>query len=387
MACRCLRSLWILSAAVMLTGCGVALKAAQEPSQEAAKPRKREVGSDWHWFANTFIEPTRECFRVRRWGRRATGHPIEAENVGPEGNPVGSVVFTARDASRMSPAEVARGPNSDNGPVGKITFKKAKTTGASPGFFGCDARGVKYLFKFDIPDYPEMASGAEIVGNRLMYALGYNVPEGHIFTMRDTGTEFDGKRCAAIRFVPGEVLGPWSFRRNRDRREVRALKIASAWINNTDIKEINSLMTWQDGKLKVYLIDFGNSLGSHTIGPKSPKSGWEHTFDVDEFWRQAFTLGLCGKPYSSDKKVFSKAVGLFDADFDPARWKPNYPEFSFSDLTPADARWMARKIAAFTEAQIRAAVSEARYADPKDADYIVGTLITRQEVIREKYLK
>ncbi|NOZ20369.1 MAG: hypothetical protein GXP25_04690 [Planctomycetes bacterium] len=334
-----------------------------------------------------FLRPAKDLFSVRRWGGRMMGVPIAATNIDADGNPVHSVVFVNRDITKMTPADVARGPNTDDGPVGKITVKKIKTSGASPGFFGKDSRGITYLFKFDIDGWPEMTTGAEVVGNRFMHALGYNVPEAQIMTMHDTGTEFDGRRCAAIKFVPGEILGPWPFKDNRDLREMRALKLASAWINNTDIKELNSLMTWQDGKLKVYLIDFGNSLGSHSIGPKMPGAGWEYRFDVDEMFRQVLTLGLCGKPFCKDKKPFSKAVGLFDADFDPQKWKPNYPVFPFRDLTADDAKWMTRRIAAFTDEQIRAAVSAGKYSRKEDADYIADVLNKRRDVIRDTYLK
>ena len=322
-----------------------------------------------------------------RWWGRATGYPIPAANVDAAGHPVESVVFVNRDIAKLSPGQVERGSCTDDGPVGKITVKKIKTSGATPGFFGKDSRGVKYLFKFDIDGWPELVTGAEAVGNRLMHALGYNVPECRIMTMQGTGTEFDGRRCAAVRFVPGEILGPWPFKDNRDLREVRALKLASAWIHNTDIKEPNSLMTWQADRLKVYLIDFGNSLGSHSIGPKSPEAGWEHTTDVDELFRQVFTLGLCGKPYDKDKKPFSKAVGLFDADLDPERWKANWPVIPFRDMTEADAKWMAGRIAAVTDDQIRAAVAAGKYTNAEDADYIAKILAKRRGIIRDRYAK
>ncbi|MEW6357476.1 MAG: hypothetical protein AB1696_14190 [Planctomycetota bacterium] len=368
-------------------GCAIPAKTPTTAAPDVAKPKARIANDKWQWFKSMFFSPTKELVYLDRWWGRATGHPFPAKNIDVNGNPADSPVFVNRDASKMSLAEIERGPNSDDGPVGKITATKIKESGASPGFFGKDSRGVKYLFKFDINGWPEMATGAEVVGNRLMHALGYNVPEAQIMIMHDVGTKFDGQRCAAVKFVPGEILGPWDFKENRDLREVRTLKLASAWINNTDMKEINSLMTWRDNRLKVYLIDFGNSLGSHSIDPKMPEAGWEYRFDVDEMFHQIFTLGLCGKPFRKDKKPFSPAVGLFDADFDPERWKTNYPVVSFFDATPDDSKWMARRIAAFTDDQIRAAVSAGEYSRKEDADHIAAVLMQRRDAIRNVYLK
>ena len=44
-----------------------------------------------------------------------------------------------------------------------------------------DERGDSYLLKFDPPDYPEVATAAEVISTKLFYAIGYNVPENYLF--------------------------------------------------------------------------------------------------------------------------------------------------------------------------------------------------------------
>jgi len=377
------RSIFIIAAVLV---CAVHGTAAGEETPPSRKPAARKVNEHWHWFDATYIRPVKEIFKVRRWLGRLTDDPVPAIDVNPDGEVPDSAFFKNRDLSRITPAQLARGPNTDDGPVGNIRLTRRKSSGGSPGFFGTDERGVKYLFKCDRPEWPEMITGAEIVGNRLMWGLGYNVPEAGIITMRGTGTDFDGRRAVAIKFVPGEILGPYDFAANRDLRVLRALKVASAWINNTDVKEPNSLLTWQNGRAVPYLIDFSNCLGSHTLGPKKPSAGWERSFDLGAGVLYVVSVGLWPVPYDRDEKCFSRAVGRFDSNFDPDKWKPNATVVPFLDITEADAAWMARKISAFTDEHIRAAVSAAKYSNKADSDYIAKVLMKRRDIIVSRYL-
>jgi len=391
------KGLWLVF--LLLAGC------ASTPdfrTEATTQPQKRYVDDTWHWFQNTWLRPPQELFfHPVRLTNRIKGTTCPAIDVDGQGNPEHSVVWTPRDIASISPSAAARGPNTDAGPALPIRFKKKKKSGTSPGFFGKDARGVHYLFKLDSPKYPEMITRAEFIGSKCMYLLGYNVPEITISQIEGTATEFDGEMAAAVKFVPGKIYGPWSFRLHRDWREVRALKIASAWINNTDIKAPNSLVTWQNGHRVVYLIDFAGSLGSHTYRPKEAREGWEHTFDIRVGLEKVVTLGLWPQPYDrrpkpvlglwppryTDRaKPFSPAVGLFNADFDPDRWKANYSVLPFWSITREDAAWMAKRVTSVSDAQIRAIVKAARYTRKEDADYVAKVLIERRDVIRKTYL-
>jgi hypothetical protein len=76
------------------------------------------------------------------------------------------------------------------------------------------------------------------------------------------------------------------------------------------------------------------------------------------------------------------AVGFFEAEmFHPARWRPNYPQPAFLEMTNQDAYWGAKIVMAFTPEEIRAIVKQGRYSDPAVEEYIADTLIKRREKI------
>jgi hypothetical protein len=55
-------------------------------------------------------------------------------------------------------------------------------------------------------------------------------------------------------------------------------------------------------------------------------------------------------------------------------------------MTERDAAWMARIIARFTPADIRAFVAMAKFSDPSDTEYLAQVLIDRRRAIVERYL-
>ncbi|MGH2900107.1 MAG: hypothetical protein ACRDMZ_15640, partial [Solirubrobacteraceae bacterium] len=73
-------------------------------------------------------------------------------------------------------------------------------------------------------------------------------------------------------------------------------------------------------------------------------------------------------------------------DFDPETWKTAYPNPAFLRMTERDAAWMARIIARFTRADLRAIAGAAQFTDAGDADYITQVLAERQRVILHRYL-
>jgi len=80
-------------------------------------------------------------------------------------------------------------------------------------------------------------------------------------------------------------------------------------------------------------------------------------------------------------------LGYFtDADFDPERWKPGYPNPAFSRMTERDAAWMARLIARIGEPHLRALAVEARLTDPQVVDELTGVLMARRERILRRWL-
>jgi len=81
------------------------------------------------------------------------------------------------------------------------------------------------------------------------------------------------------------------------------------------------------------------------------------------------------------------SIGRFEADaFDPAAWKPEYPNTAFDNMRPDDAFWAARIVARFSDEAIRAIVEKARYSDPRATGYMTRTLITRRDKVLRTWL-
>jgi len=81
-------------------------------------------------------------------------------------------------------------------------------------------------------------------------------------------------------------------------------------------------------------------------------------------------------------------VGHIDVEnFDPGRWKPNYPIVAFENMTDADAVWATRIILSFTDEQIRAAVKSGRFSDPEAEETLTAILIERRDRIGRYWLK
>src|SRR5262249_25436425 len=90
--------------------------------------------------------------------------------------------YTNRAGRRMlTPEDVATGPDTSAGPVqGTWIVTSSKSDGVTPGFTVKDIAGQRWFLKFDPPGHRGMATGTEVAVTKLMWALGYNVPENHI---------------------------------------------------------------------------------------------------------------------------------------------------------------------------------------------------------------
>jgi hypothetical protein len=320
-----------------------------------------------------------------------------------------SSFFTNRRISDLTPEAIRRGPSQPGQePQPPFVVTKLKGEGKTAGFFAKDAKGDRYLMKLDLPDYPELLTGAEAVTSRLMFALGYHVPSYDVVEFsvsqltlapdgrvsRDEVDEMledrvtDGRlRVCASRLLEGEVLGPFRFQDYRHLTELRGLRLAYAWINNTDAKDHNSLMVWTGDRAVGYLIDFGTTLGADAKrGPKRPCQGWLNDVDVKNMTLEVVTLTMHRSGCDVPEPSVSATIGRFSPRLDPARWKPYAPNLAFDAMTSADAHWMARRLAQFSRAQIEAAVDAGRYSRPEDARAVVDVLEVRRHAILHAYL-
>ncbi len=368
-----------------------------DPAVIALQTELERSAVDWRTFlvktVDSFKFPTmailnhswfqwRQAADLNRDLRVLVGSPEEASDLTPDGSVPNSAFFTRTDIASYTP-ERLREEFAEIAPVGNITITKEKKDGTSEGFFGKDERGIEYIFIFDPPFNPEMQTSAEHIGSTLVRILGWRTPKTMVCTIHGTGNPwYDGRRAAATVAVKG-YKGGWAYRTYRDRREVRALCVIGAWLNNVDQSEHNTGTSQQsDGVYTYYVWDYGAGLGSFTFRPKWPRLGWQYLWDpVHKPLAEA-----CGPPWETDWRVTSAAVGYFSPEVDPERWMPFYPNLAFEDTTQADKRWAAERIAQISDAQIRTIVESVRYTYPSDAEYVIATLIARRDQVVAHYL-
>lgn len=346
--------------------------------------------------------------------------------------------FTNRilGGARLTADDVARGPNTGEGPApGKWLVSAGKSDGITPGFTIIDSAGDRWFIKFDPPDWREMMSGAEVTVTKLFHALGYHVPENHVtrltrdmlalgerskITAADGGErqltdrdidrllrmaaqEADGSyRVVASKAVEGRPVGPFLYVGTRPddpndiiphehRRELRAVRVFAAWTNHVDSKAINSLDTvvMQNGRgiVRHHLIDFGSTLGSASIKPREFDEGHHYIYDPPETLKGILGFGFYIPSFHFVEYPDFPSVGYFSADrFDPPAWKPRVPNPAFLRARPDDTFWGARRVMAFTDEMIRAAVRTARYSDPAAEKHVADTLIARRDAIGRAWL-
>ena len=366
-------------------------------SFEGVRGACEDIFGDWFldgtWMSNSVYRPFLQKFDLVRWMRRLAGRPRKAVDVLPGGGVPDSAFFVNRDIESVAPADLFEEERAVR-PEGAITVTGEKKEGKSEGFYGKDERGRAYIIIVDPPGMEEQVTGAEMVGSTLMRLAGYNVPRSAIITIRGTGlAEFDGRRGVATRLIEG-YRGHWSYGAFRGRREIRATRVFSAWMHNSDCVDHNTGISVVDVDgvplTRYYIFDFGGALGSWNIRTKEPRDGWENYVDFGQIVARPLTwplslVGLYRKPYGREGIPYSEAVGYFDSNVRPDRYKANYPNMAWRDMTPEDGLWAARLIARFSEAQIRAAVDLARYSRKEDADYIYRTLLARRKKILDHY--
>ena len=368
----------------------------------------------------------------------SSGDMTPAENVNTLGEVPDSSWFTNRMGKRtMDISELVRGPNRTDGPdtTHPWTVISAKSEGITPGFTVRDRTGEMYFVKFDPLRHAQLATSAEVICTKFFHAFGYHVPENHIARIRLQDLEIgpkaritdekglkrkmvredleaiflkiprlaDGRvQALASRRLPGEPLGPFQYRGTRSddandifpheqRRELRGLRLFAAWLNHDDAPSINTLDMYlrqgESGYVKHHLIDFGSCLGSGTIKIQSRRAGNEYLAEWGPILKSAFTLGIWDRSWREVSYPEYLSVGRFEAEyFQPARWRPEYPNPAFQRMRPEDAFWAARIMMRFNDEAIRAIVKTGQLEDPSAENYLVQTLVKRRDKILRHYL-
>jgi hypothetical protein len=372
------------------------------------------------------------------FGKPGDPASVPAKDVNTLGEVPDSSWFTNRAGHRpLTPEEVAAGPDVTTGPAaGAWTITASKSDGVTPGFTIKDANGQIWFLKFDPPGYRGMATGTEVVVTKLLWALGYNVPENHVaymkreqlvigdgakFTpaggkkrpMRQTDIddllaradhERDGSyRIVASQAVPGKPIGRIRFYGTRPddpndivphehRRELRGYGVFAAWLNHVDAKAINSLDTLitENGRsfVRHYLLDFGSSLGSGGVAPADYWAGYEYLLQPHEVLKQMVGAGFYIPKWRTEPFYEARSIGRLprnNADFDPELWKPRVPNQAFLHARADDKFWAAQKLMALNTAILRAAVRAGDFGDPESEEFLVRALAERRDAIGRKY--
>jgi hypothetical protein len=168
--------------------------------------------------------------------------------------------------------------------------------------------------------------------------------------------------------------------------------VFGAWLNHDDSRGVNSLdmLETRDGRgyIKHYMFDFGSILGSGTVHAQVHRAGNEYIYENGPGWRTLATLGFYLRPWMLiDYPDVPASIGRFEGDaFEPAKWKPEYPNPAFENMRPDDAFWGARIVSRFSDEAIRAIVEKAKYSDPRATQYMTETLIKRRDKVLRTWL-
>lgn len=350
-----------------------------------------------------------------------------AVNVNTVGDVPASSWFEERHyADRRSLDALREGPPGQSGPDTSSAWNvvQLERDGKSLGMQIVDGRGERYILKLDAPDFPEVSTGAEVVTSKFLHALGYWVPYNTIvhFELDDLqpgrenvtprGIErileqaFLNKdstyRAIASKYIEGRPIGPFEFVGTRPddpndifphelRRELRGLRVISAWLNHTDVRAENTLTSAipvdSGAYVRHYLIDFGTTLGGSPFGEQRPWAGHEYWLDLGARLKRILTFGLYDAEWEDIGVPNIRGVGRFTAEgFQPAAWVPIQANPAFRLMDAGDAFWAAARIGWFKDEEIRAIVEAGEYRDSSTVAYITQVLIDRRDRILREFV-
>lgn len=380
-------------------------------------PGTFDTGLVEYYVKEDFIEPVERALTVDSVRR--------AENINSLGEVPDSAWFTNR---RPAPAEIRKGPGCGT-PDRSAPWRVVgvKVGGAAIGITIEDANNDRFVLKFDEKGHPETETSADVVVQRLTWAMGYNVPENDVVTFTREQLVLDPEaevkfrsgdkrrmtpddletylgmvekegstfRALASRLIGGRILGgvePSGTRAGDKndrvphelRRDLRGQRLLWAWVNHIDVKSQNSLAVYTDEKyVKWYALDFGDSLGVNALTTGRHRVGYRTSFSLRDYMRSLVTFGLHVEPWERSLKYPAlRGVGMFESrTFDPGGWKPAHSWQPTDAADRFDELWAAERIMRFTRAHIEAAVAAGSYSDPRAAAYIVQTLLERQRKV------
>jgi hypothetical protein len=340
----------------------------------------------------------------------------------------------------LSLDELVAGPASPP-PRLPLTVVKAKTEGAGTGVEVVDADKHRFLVKFDPRGHLGMTTSAEMIGNRVFHAAGYNVPGAYLVRLGPddllvdphattrlyavqkrpltaamvrrqlayVAREPDGRlRGVAIPWIEGQTLGGFDMKGTRSddpndriaherRRSLRASRVLYAWLSIFDPGPINTLDSYvaENGHhyVRHNFIDFSCAFGSATSGVQGLHHDGQYALEIGRSFGALFSLGLYHRPFEDQRLEYETmnrnypAVGFLPAeDFDPDTFRDNRKNPAFMRMTDRDAYWGAKIVTAFSNDRIGALVAAAQIGEP-DASFLEHALEVRRDIIGRRYLR
>jgi hypothetical protein len=416
----------------------------KDPDHVSCAPTIYDAPTYWDGADNMFFRPLSEMVGIATSG--------ESVNVNSVDEVPDSSWFTNRlgirpvglDELRLNECKPEVLLDPDHAPDGSWLIDQGKTSGSTPGFrMSVPGRG-KYLVKVEATGLPERQVAATVIGEAVYYATGYNATceqalfvRPSIFRLKpglraahgNFGDEYDFDqkavddlfaksnkhggllRISASAWVPGYVTQQFRYEGTRgddpndvvphqNRRELRASRLISAWLDHFDAREGNSLDTWvtdvqggppdaSPGHLVHIMMGTSAALGSSwDWDPITRRLGYSYVVDWGDMATDFATLGAATRVWETTQRAPGHEMfGYFNVQaFDPEQWKNEYPNAAFSRMTERDAAWMARILARFTPEMVRALAEMAKLADPVNTDYLESVLKGRLSKILERYL-
>ena len=399
----------------------------QEPdTQDASGLKADEV--------NLFVDLTYNLIKGAGPARGRAGNVNTIDEV-PD-----SSWYTNRAGMRtLTPQDITKGPNTTDGPAaGPWTIVSSKSDGVTPGFTVTDAAGRKWFLKFDPRGYRGMTTGTEVAVTKLMWALGYHVPENHIAYVRpedllvgDTATftpksglkrsmrrgdldvllagvdrEANGSyRVVASKALPGKPVGRIRFFGTRpdDPERHRAARGSPRAARLRRVRRLAQSRGRQGDQLARHAGDRERPLvrapppdrlrvhaRQRRRGPGGllgrQRSTCSSRVPPGAGWRPSASAARRGSTPRSTRRRRLGGCRRRAADFDPTQWKPRVPNRAFLQARADDRFWAARKLTALRTDLLRAAVAAGEFGDPASEAFLVKTLAERRDAIARAYL-
>jgi hypothetical protein len=292
-------------------------------------------------------------------------------------------------------------------PVFPLRFAPKDASEERDGSWMLDARGRRFLLQVARSGLDEAPSTAAAVATRLVRRLGYLTPEVYVRlagpsdVQASTPTE-QLQAAELVRTGHGRArwtltawqglsdLGatPGAFLRADDpndrvphpeRRTLRAFGLVGAWLGLTtrgpklfrDVFAKDHVVHW--------VADLSGALGVAEAQRRRDGSDVYEDEDFGDPLQQLWTLGFHSAP--PEVPVGSLWPGAFDRVVRARDQRLSPPLEAVAHAGPDDAYWVAKRMAAIGESELRSAVESAQLSRIEVADWLVGTLLARRDVL------